>query len=85
MKKTFAALAAAAALTTATVPAVNAMEQEFNMLTGAVYNALSGIGADTDGIGELTIGQIAQIKGILDSGDLSNDEKKDRVAAIMAQ
>lgn len=82
MKRTMTAFVTAATLAMGSVPAAHAMDQEFNMLTGAVFNALSALNVDTSGISDLSLRQIAQIKGILDSDDTEN-LKKTRVEAIM--
>ena len=80
MKLKTLALATAASLTVAA--SANAMDQEFNMLTGAVFNALVQLDVPTDGIQDLTLGQIATIKAILDSDDADN-VKKQRVSNII--
>jgi len=83
MKRKFTALAAAAALSlTLAAPAANAMQQEFNMLTGAVYNSLSQMGLPTDNIQNLTLSEIAQIQLILTGGG-SDGTKKNQVQAIL--
>lgn len=84
MTRILSALILAAVTATATVPAAVAMEQEFNMLTGAVYHELSKRGIDTSGINDLTLDQIALIRGVIDSGE-SEGNIKNRIEAIMAQ
>ena len=84
MKRTMTAIVTAATLSLTAVPSAQAMDMEFNMLTGAVYNALSVLGVDTSGINDLSLAQIAQIKGIVD-GDEPEGTKKGRIEAIMAQ
>jgi len=83
MTRKIVALATAAAISLATfAPAVSAMETEFNMLTGAVYNALRSFDLPTDNIENLTLAQIATIKGILD-GDDGGGNKKLQIKAIL--
>ena len=84
MKRTMTAIVTAATLSLTAIPSAQAMEMEYNMLTGAVYNALNVLGADTSGISELSLVQIAQIKGIIES-DEPEGTKKGRVEAIIAQ
>jgi len=84
MKRTLTALATATALTLS-VGAASAQEASmgmgFNMLTGSVYNALVANGLPTDGINDLSLAQIAQIKAVLDD-DMSSGQKG-RIKAIM--
>lgn len=75
MKKTVCALAAAAAMFTATAPAVSAMESEMMMLTGAIYHALRSRGISTEGIENLTLGEVAQLSQLLSSGDSAGEMK----------
>jgi len=70
MKRKIIALTTAATLTlVAMAPMAQAMTQEFNMLTGAVYNELVARGLPTDNIQSLTLGQLALIKAAIDSDD----------------
>ena len=69
MKKSMTALVLAAALTGVGATSVSAMDMEFNMLTGAVYNALKAEGFDTSNIDKLTLAEIAQLKTLLQGGD----------------
>jgi len=83
MTRKFAALATVATLTlTGMAPAVSAMDMEFNMLTGAVFNELRARGLPTENIDKLTLGQIAIIKGILD-GDDGEGKKTQNIRAIL--
>ena len=75
MKKSMTAFALAAALTTVGVASASAMEMEFNMRTGAVYNALKSQGIDTTNIDTLTLSEIAEIKGLLEGDDMGNAAK----------
>ncbi|RDC71296.1 hypothetical protein DLJ49_14840 [Rhodovulum sp. 12E13] len=58
-----------------------AMGQGFNMLTGAVYNALSAQGFDTSNINDLSLSEIAQIRNLL-TGDMGNSERQ-RIELIL--
>ena len=83
MKKTIIALATVSSMAFA-VPAFSqsAMGQGADMLTGALFNYFTLNELPTDGIMDLSLGQIAQIKGIID-GDESVGDKKNRVMAIV--
>ena len=72
MKTALSALALAATVATFGATASSAMDMEFNMLTGAVYNALKAEGFDTSNIDSLTLGEIAQIKTLLEGDDMGN-------------
>lgn len=52
-----------------------AMSQGFNMLTGAVYNALNAQGFDTSNINNLSLSEIAQIRNLL-TGDMDSSERQ---------
>lgn len=87
MKTRIFAAATAAALTLgAAVHAQQddmAMSQGFNMLTGAVYNALRAQNFDTANINDLSLGQIAQIRSLL-SQDMGTNERQ-RIETILEQ
>jgi hypothetical protein len=77
MKTPFAMLATVATLgMTVLAPASQAMEQELDMLTQSVTNALRVQGFDTTNVENLTLGQIAGIKGVLESGMTATDRNK---------
>lgn len=83
MTRKFVALATAATISlTAMAPAAFSMGMEFNMLTGAVFNELRSRGLPTDNIHDLTIGQLAIIKGIVD-GDDGEGNKTQQIKAII--
>ncbi|MEM1065920.1 MAG: hypothetical protein AAGJ74_10510 [Pseudomonadota bacterium] len=84
MKRTMTALAIAAAAATTGGTAAVAMDMEFNMLTGAVFNELRSRNLPTENIEKLSLGQIAIIKGIIDSDD-SEGQKTNRIEAILAR
>lgn len=75
-------LALATAATIGLTGAAVAMDMEFNMLTGAIYNELKARNLPTDNIDGLSLSQIATIKGILDSDD-SEGEKTQRIKTIL--
>lgn len=81
-RKLVAFVTAATLSMAAAAPAVHAMEMEFNMLTGAVYNELKSRGLPTDNIDTLTIGQIAAIRSIVDSDD-NDGNKTQQIKAIV--
>ena len=83
-RKSVALATAATVSLTAMAPAAYAMGMEFNMLTGAVFNELNQRGLPTDNIQELTLSQLAIIKGILDS-DESEGTKTNNIKAILAR
>lgn len=58
-----------------------AMGQGFNMLTGAVYNALNARGFDTSNINNLSLAEIAQIRNLL-SEDMGSSERQ-RIELIL--
>lgn len=84
MTRKLLALVTAASISVAAAAPVTAqgMSMGFDMLTGAVFNALQSRGLPTDNINDLSLSQIATIKGILDSDD--NDGQKTRsIKAIL--
>ena len=79
MKRNILALATASAIALATLaPSVHAMENEYNMLTGALFNSLAARGLPTDKIADLTMSEVGAITGILQSDDVmgSNSQIK---------
>lgn len=83
MTRKFAALATVATLTlTGMAPAVSAMDMEFNMLTGAIFNELRSRNLPTENIDKLSLGQIAIIRGILNNDDNAGKQSQD-IAAIL--
>ncbi len=84
MKTMLSAVAIAASVATLSAPAAQAMDMEFNMLTGAVYNALKAQGFDTDKIDTLTLSEIAEINFILSDGDMEGG-KRARINQILSE
>ena len=82
-RKLVALVTAATISLAAAAPAVHAMGMEFNMLTGAVYNALKTHGVATDGVDSLTLNQIGQIRSIVDDDGIPESNKKQRIQAIV--
>lgn len=79
MKNRIAAFATVAALSlTALVPAVSAqsMNEAASMLGQAVENALRVEGFDTGNFENLSLNQIAEIKGVLESGMTATDRSR---------
>ena len=79
-----AAAATAATLTIGAAAPVVAMDQELNMLMGAIYFEVKNLGLDPTNIDQLTVSQLAQIKAITSS---SNDDQgaKFQVKQILDQ
>jgi hypothetical protein len=84
MTRKLLALATAASISVAAAAPVMAqgMSMGFDMLTGAVFNALQARGLPTDNINALSLSQIAIIKGILDSDD-NDGNKTQAIKAII--
>ncbi|MEO0830190.1 MAG: hypothetical protein AAFY03_06985 [Pseudomonadota bacterium] len=83
MKKlTAIAFAAAVALTAAPAVSQDTLAMGQSMLTGALFNALRAEGFSADGIDKLTLGEVAQLRGIL-NGDASRNEKAGQVSLIL--
>lgn len=82
MTRYLSAAALSAMLVGISAPAL-ALDPELNMLTGKVYNELAIRDIDTSTIQDLTVGQLAAIKAVLDSDD-SEGKKTSRIKAIMA-
>lgn len=79
MKNRIAMIATVAALgLTALAPAVSAqsMAEAASMLTQSVESALRVEGFDTANIDNLTLSQIAEIKGVLESGMTATDRSR---------
>ncbi|WGH79182.1 hypothetical protein [Jannaschia ovalis] len=88
MNRTLTALATAATLTfggTAAMADAHAgmMNEGFNMLQTALMADFEQLGIPTDTLDDLTLGQIAAIKAVVE-GDEANPEKKGRIEAIIA-
>jgi len=83
-RKILAIVTAATISMAAAAPVAHAqgMEMGFNMLTGAIYNELKARGLPTDNINDLTLSQLAIIKGILDSDD-GEGKKTNNIKAIL--
>ncbi len=85
MTRTLVALATAALISVAAAaPAISqTVGVGFNTLTGFVFNELNKRKLPTDTIGTLSLNQIAAIRSILDDGELHENEKTDRIKAII--
>ena len=84
MTRKLIALVTAATISLAAVaPAAQSMEMEFNMLTGAVFNALKSHDLPTDTIDGLTLNQIGQINAIENDDSIPESNKKQQIEAIM--
>jgi len=82
MKTKFLALATVATMAFGAPAMAQDIDMGYNMLTGAIYNALVARDLPTDGISDLSLTQIATIKSILDS-DESDTQISQRIEAIM--
>ena len=82
--KTFI-LATAGALTIASVAPLHAQSQQdcMNMLTAAVGSSLDAQGFDTSGICDLTVAELATIKGMLETDGMNNTTRQS-IEAILA-
>ncbi len=81
MKNTIATIATVATLSLGFAGSAFAMENELNMLTGAIYNDLRAMGLPTDNIGNLTLNQITQIKGLIEQEGMGNVQQIKKVLA----
>ena len=73
MKRNILALATASAIALAALaPSAQAMENEFNMLTGAIYNSFVSMGLPTDKIQDLSLSEVAQIKDLLEEDGMGS-------------
>lgn len=75
--------AATLSMAAAAPVAAQGMGMEFNMLTGAVFNALRAHGLPTDSVDTLTLNQIGQIRAVEDDDSIAESDKKQRIQAIM--
>ena len=84
MKLTTTAAAALFALSTAAFADAHSptMGEGFDMLQTALMGDFERMGIATDEVENLTLGQLAAIKAVLEDGDESND--KGQVEAIIA-
>ena len=83
MKRTLATVAAVAALTFSGAAFAQNMGEGFNMLQAALENDFQRMGIPTDTLDDLTLGQIAAIKSIVESNE-SDNQMKGRIEAIIA-
>ncbi len=84
MKRTVSALTLVAALSAFTAPTVNAMGQELTMLELAVNNAMQQIGIQDVDVSDLTLGQLALIKAVLEGDDETGIQKR-RIENIVSR
>ncbi|MCK0169429.1 hypothetical protein MWU52_17895 [Jannaschia sp. S6380] len=85
MTRTFATIATVAALTAGTAFAdahSPSMGEGFDMLQTALMSDFEQMGIPTDTLDNLTLGQIAAIKTIVESDE--EDNQKQRIEAIIA-
>ena len=87
MNRTITAIATVAALSfgaAASAQTTVTMSEGYDMLQTALMNDFTSLGIDTAELEGLTLGQIAAIKGIVES-DESASNKKGEIEAIIAQ
>ncbi|MEO0911465.1 MAG: hypothetical protein AAFY59_00525 [Pseudomonadota bacterium] len=85
MKRTFIALSTATVLAAAAfAPAAVAMDQELSMLEQAVNNQFGQLGIEDVAMGDLTLGQLALVKNVLESDDTTANKKR-RIEAIISR
>jgi hypothetical protein len=82
MTSKFKKLAAVTALSLSFAGPSFAMEQELNMLTGAVFNSLTKMQMDVANMANLTLGEINIINSIMHGGD-SESEKQNKISTIL--
>lgn len=76
MKRNILALVTASTVAFAALaPSAQAMENEYNMLTGAIYNQFVTMGLPTDKISALTLAEVAEIKNLLEEDGMGSDGK----------
>ncbi len=84
MHRTFIAFALAATAAATSLPtSAIAMENEHNMLVGAVYNSLRQFGVETDNIDQLTLQEIVELKTILSGDSMSEAQKRTQIEALL--
>lgn len=86
MNRTFTTIATVAALSfggAALAQSTPSMGEGYDMLQTALMNDFTELGISTDELEGLTLGQIAAIKGIIESSD-DESQRKGRIEAIIA-
>jgi hypothetical protein len=84
MKTPLKAILVAAAVSAAPfVAAAQSMDRELTMLEQAVQNAFTRLGVTEYKMEDLTLGQLAEIKAVVGSGDYSPNEKKLQIMQII--
>ena len=86
MTRTLTALAAVAAMTIGSAAIAQDMMstgEGYDMLSTAIANDFERLGIPTDTLDDLTLGQIAAIKAVLEE-DSTSEEAKNEVEAIIA-
>ena len=78
------AMLVAAAVSVSPFAAVaQSMDTELTMLEQAVQNAFSRLGVTEYKMEDLTLGQLAEIKAVVGSGDYSEADKKRQIMQII--
>ena len=81
--KTLFAASAAALLIASAASAQSIDTSAMSNLEKQVISVLQANDVPASVIGTLTLGQILQLKAIMDNGDLSEDQKRQRARAIL--
>ncbi|MEM1266380.1 MAG: hypothetical protein AAGI50_10235 [Pseudomonadota bacterium] len=82
MKRTLIAVTTAAALSFAGATTAVAMGEQLTMLEAAIDSEFQRLGIQDIGMGDLTLGQLALIKNVIESED-NTQEKRRRIMAIV--
>jgi hypothetical protein len=83
MTRTIAIVATAAAMTFGTMATAETMGEGYNMLEAALMGDFERLGIPTETLDDLTLGQVAAIKNIVESEDNDN-QTKGQIEAIIA-
>ncbi|MEO0918524.1 MAG: hypothetical protein AAFY31_16325 [Pseudomonadota bacterium] len=83
MTRNIIALATVAMLSLGAVAPAVAMENEHNMLVGAVFNEVKRLNLDTSNIDKLTLREIAEIRSALSGDSMSEAQQKVFVKSVL--
>lgn len=78
-------LALPIAAATTPVFAQDTLSMGHSMLLGSLMNNLNRMGIPTDNINDLTLNQVAEIRGIMEQSDMADNTKKRRIEEILGQ
>lgn len=85
MKSSLKALLVAATLAVPAVPAIaqDSMEMGQSMLVGALVNSLNRFGISTDNVDQLTLAEIAEIRGIVNDDSMGDNNKRSQIENVL--